>query len=150
MSEISSAITKAHQILLIFPVKDKSHAEGKSAKICLINETHILKKPRPKAWKTEVNVIPIAANGKWIAIIRNAGIPISSISLFGENIARSCVGKTSKIKVPTPIIISATSAHDHLQDEFGIFKNDRQPLIGRRGGFELCHKPDGVLVQDAD
>ena len=70
-SEKSSAITKAHQILLIFPVKDKSHAEGKSAKICLINETHILKKPRPNAWKTEVNVIPIAANGKWIAIIRN-------------------------------------------------------------------------------
>ena len=47
--EATSAMTNAHQILLMFPVRESSHAEGSRTKICLTKEVIMLKKPRPRA-----------------------------------------------------------------------------------------------------
>ena len=51
-------------MLFTLPVKDKSQAAGKRPINWRVNEANILNNPRPKAWKTDVNVMPIAARGK--------------------------------------------------------------------------------------
>ena len=105
----SSAMGKAHQIRFTLPLRENSHATGKSTQSCLAMDTNILYTPFPRAWNTLPTTMQYPAKQKLKQIIRRAGIPITrrSDDASASNSPMSQAGNSSITTRPASMIPTA-------------------------------------------
>ena len=108
VKDISSAMGKDSQTRSRLPVRERSHAAGSSTTSWRQTETVRLYMGLPMAWQTDPAMMQNPARGKWMPMIRRAGLPMASMSGEASKRESSVPGTSSNSAKPTAMMHTAT------------------------------------------